>query len=107
MGEYSVSEGGGVAHTPKCGGLVWEVEEVGEREGREAGIVPRRFEHEFVSVRLRAYPARSARTDTPVDTSRMRPLPDSHVAWLRGNRLVTTPLGPRTPRTHIPTGRGP
>jgi len=56
---------------------------------------------------LRAYPARSARTDTPVDTSRMRPLPDSHVAWLRGNRLVTAPLGPRTPRTHIPSGIGP
>ena len=56
---------------------------------------------------VRAYPARSARTDTPVDTSRMRPLPDSHVAWLRGNRLVTTPLGPRTPRTHIPSGIGP
>jgi len=74
---------------------------------REAGIVPRRFEHEFVSVRLRAYPARSARTDTPVDTSRMRPLPDSHVAWLRGNRLVTTPLDPRTPRTHSPSGIGP
>ena len=37
----------------------------------------------------------------------MRPLPGSQVAGLRGNRLVTAPLGPRTPRTHIPIGIGP
>ena len=56
---------------------------------------------------LRAYPDWSARTDAPVDTSRMRPLPGSQVAGLRGSRLVTAPPGPRTPRTHIPTGIGP
>jgi len=35
------------------------------------------------------------------------PSPDPHVAGLRGHRLVTAPLGPRTPRTHIPGGIGP
>ena len=30
---------------------------------------------------LRVYPARSARTDAPVDTSRMRPLPGSPRSW--------------------------
>ena len=64
-------------------------------------------DYRAVTVRIRQEHTASAHAP-PGRLQRGRGLsPDPHVAGLRGNRLVTAPLGPRTPRTHIPVGIGP